>query len=440
MENMGTLPNRFGRLCESIELTITYLQRKMTIEAETNWCSYVISLGMLPKLLRNEKFKIQLPTWFSQESYKHVIDAIKKTKKTVNIEQEDGTRPRVLENFPDIVAEQNGNGKLIKVTTIIRKMENKEPKKMARDNNDEGSGKNTADDDLNDAQDYSQGARRKETSPNTRSFHSGKIKQGEGFNAKESGVFNTLSRRARQGVEFNARESGEYDRLFGKTTKNEGFQARNSDVYDKLLLWNQEKGTGDLLDNNIPTLPDEVILMPRHLSPPRTLPSAPPYPWNNPPHNTEWDKHLDNTNLVRRPGTKVLTGHADGVDFSQLKTKIDNAISKFANQTPKQKAISKFATRPIIREPVYEEIKEITKPDAKKPTPQYHFEVQKDQTFGLTNNLQPEKENKLLGTGMKKKKKDQMSGARNTFQDQDFRRSLPQDKPQEILKEQKQKI
>ena len=53
MENMGTLPSRFGRLCETIELTITYLQRRMTIDAETNWCSYVITLGMLPVVGRS---------------------------------------------------------------------------------------------------------------------------------------------------------------------------------------------------------------------------------------------------------------------------------------------------------------------------------------------------------------------------------------------------
>ena len=266
LENVGTLPSRFSRLCESIELTITYLQRKMTIEAETKWCEYVISLGMLPKLLQNEKFGIKLPTWFSQESYKNIIDAIKKNKKTVNIEQQDGTKPKVLKHFPDIVAEQEGQ--LIKVTTLFSKMEIKGSKKIARDNDDESSGENTADDDLNDgnltyhgssafsyqtsppavssnlltfaAQENSQGARRKETSPNTGFFPSGRMKHGEGFHARESGVYDKLSSRARQGEEFHARDSGVYDKLSGRATRGEEFHARESGEYDKLLVEQHE--------------------------------------------------------------------------------------------------------------------------------------------------------------------------------------------------------
>ena len=103
-----------------------------------------------------------------------------------------------------------------------------------------------------------------------------------------------------------------------------------------------------------------------------------------------------------------MNEHAERMDFSHLQAKIDRAINKlhtdryYGNQVPvkDEQWISPKVTRPTLRprEPVYEEIKDLkppstfSQPDTKKPSPHYHFEVQKDQAFGFTSNVQPEKE------------------------------------------------
>ena len=144
LKRVNSLPSRFSALSESIELTITYLQREMDDGDGARWCDYVISLGMLPKVLQNEELDIKLPRWFSQDSFKSIIATIKKSKKTVNIEQEGNKEPKVPKYLPDLLVEQEG--KLVTITSLISKVEISGSGRVARDDAAGHSYKNRASD------------------------------------------------------------------------------------------------------------------------------------------------------------------------------------------------------------------------------------------------------------------------------------------------------
>ena len=140
---------------------------------------------------------------------------------------------------------------------------------------------------------------------------------------------------------------------------------RNSKNYLGARRKNFEAGNEDnLLDNSVPSMPSQELLMPRHISPPRHLPTAPqfpaqPYPWQHLAENPGWSRHQQQQSV-----------QVDWHDFAGLQEQMKEQV-KFAElQENIEKAIDRRTTN--RRENLYEEINDKAPPTIK---PLYHFEM-----------------------------------------------------------------
>ena len=83
----GTMPGRFSALSETVQISITYLQRQMEEEnspGSRHWSNWIISLP--PKYDCVLK-RVKLPNWLCEHCFEGVIREIKESRQLVNIAQ-----------------------------------------------------------------------------------------------------------------------------------------------------------------------------------------------------------------------------------------------------------------------------------------------------------------------------------------------------------------
>ena len=105
------LPPKFSALCESVNLTVTYLQKMV----DGSWCDFMMSLGMLPAQFQGA-LDLALPCWCSGDSFQALIASVKKQRKTVSVENKDD--PRLPREVPNIrVSVKN---ELVELSTLLK--------------------------------------------------------------------------------------------------------------------------------------------------------------------------------------------------------------------------------------------------------------------------------------------------------------------------------
>ena len=244
----GTMPGRFSAMSETVQVSITYLQKQMKEEAgpALRWCDFIISL---PPIYNSVLNQLHLPNWFSHQCLEGIIQDIKKSRKLVNITQPGDQEQVAPPKLPPLqVRDESGHLKNIENITVNFN------KVVIKD------GKSEPDD-------------------SKQHFLQGRTSHGY---STDSAKTNSAPSGVRSGVHseeaFSMRNSRNY---LGARRKDSDLDTRNEH---------------DLLDNNVPSMPAQELLLPRHVTPPRFPPTAPqfpaqPYPWQNLSENPGWTKH-----------------------------------------------------------------------------------------------------------------------------------------------------
>ena len=139
----GTMPGRFSALSETVQISITYLQKQMQEKNGQGlcWCNFILSLPPKYNCVLNE---LNLPNWFSDQCLEGIIQDIKKSRQLVNIaqpgDQEKGSAPQLP---PLQVRDESGHLKNIEnITLNFNKVVIKDGKNEQNDYNGEGRSEN----------------------------------------------------------------------------------------------------------------------------------------------------------------------------------------------------------------------------------------------------------------------------------------------------------
>ena len=309
----GTMPGRFSALSEMVSVSITYLQKQMIDgEGKEAWCNFILSL---PPKYDSSK----LPDWFSEKYLDAVLKDIKRSRQLVNISQND----RESDSVPDLpkLHEKSKHPEEIEdVVKQLKMMELKESKARS----------------------------------NTSGMESNDI-------CGEELVVN----KPEMGHELNSKN---YLDICGEelvvNRPEMGHEMRNSKTLGARKKTFPTREDNDILSHTVPSMPSQVLLMPRHVTPPRqphTTPqfSAQPYQYQQISDYPGWKKHQIQEPLQEKwhDATKLQDQMKERVKFAGLQDNIGRAINNGTS---------------IIRENQYEEINEQLPPTSK---PLYHFEM-----------------------------------------------------------------
>ena len=265
------LPPRFSALSETIILTVTYLQKMVG----DSWCDFIMTLGMLPAQFQ-EEFDLDLPCWCSGDSFQTLITSIKKQRKTVNVEsKDDPTFPREV---PDILV--SVNNELVELSTLVKKVAitksgDTNAGRTARASKCEEPSRNKERDDHGHSD-------REGGASGGLSGRQGQKLGGGGSVYGDSATFRGPPPPVSSGLLTLSAEGAGGGRACGGRPGGASAGPKSEDGAYGRLPPIPPFGKATLLDGDVPSLPQEELLLPRHTSPPRfhPAPSAPTFPGN----------------------------------------------------------------------------------------------------------------------------------------------------------------
>ena len=275
------LPPRFSALSETIILTVTYLQKMVG----DSWCDFIMTLGMLPAQFQ-EEFDLDLPCWCSGDSFQTLITSIKKQRKTVNVESK--ADPRFPREVPDILV--SVNNELVELSTLVKRVAitksgDTNAGRTARASKCEEPSRNQ-DRDAHWHSNREVGASSVLSGAREQKLGGGGNVYGDSatFRGPPPPVSSSL-------LALSAEEPGG-GRAYGGRPGGTSAGPKGQDGAYRRLPPIPPFGKGTLLDGDVPSLPQEILLLPRHTSPP-PAPSAPTFPgnWDNlarPNRNKSW--------------------------------------------------------------------------------------------------------------------------------------------------------